>query len=204
MQKIIEYLVVEYDPNTIIVYGSFADGTNTAVSDFDAMIIADGDFNAHNGRVVDGVLLDVFIYKTSDFAAEIRPADFTRIFDGNIVLDKSGVGARLKNDVLKYIENCPKKTLAENTFQVEWCEKMLARARTTDAEGYYRRHWLLHDSLEIYFDICGQYFYGSKKALAFMEKSDPSAKLIYENALCDFRIETLEEWVGVLRGGLGR
>lgn len=41
-----------------------------------------------------------------------------------------------------------------------------------DTDGYYRWHWLLYDSLEIYFDVKGLHYYGPKKALRYMEQTD--------------------------------
>ena len=38
--KIIDYLEKTYQPESIIVYGSFADGSANLNSDFDALIIA--------------------------------------------------------------------------------------------------------------------------------------------------------------------
>ena len=38
--KIIDYLKKTYQPESIIVYGSFADGSANLNSDFDALIIA--------------------------------------------------------------------------------------------------------------------------------------------------------------------
>ena len=40
MDKIVEYLKGKYESIAIIVYGSYADGTNNANSDFDALVIA--------------------------------------------------------------------------------------------------------------------------------------------------------------------
>lgn len=39
--EIIRYLMDEYDPDAIITYGSYADGTENVNSDFDALIIAE-------------------------------------------------------------------------------------------------------------------------------------------------------------------
>lgn len=41
--EIIEYLKEKYQPLALIVYGSFADGTNNAHSDFDALVICEGE-----------------------------------------------------------------------------------------------------------------------------------------------------------------
>ena len=58
--KIIDYLKKTYQPESIIVYGSFADGSANLNSDFDTLIIA-GKEKLHDSSFVDGVVLDVFI-----------------------------------------------------------------------------------------------------------------------------------------------
>ena len=60
-EKIVGYLKKTYQPDAVIVYGSFADGSANLNSDFDALIIA-GKEKAHDSSIVDGVVLDVFVY----------------------------------------------------------------------------------------------------------------------------------------------
>ena len=183
--KIIDYLKKTYQPESIIVYGSFADGSANLNSDFDALIIA-GKEKLHDSSFVDGVVLDVFIYPPDQFLSEYDPAEFAQVWDGKIILDKNGMGGRLKKNVLDYIEHIPLKTAKDVSQEIKWCEKMLLRTMRGDVEGYYRWHWLLCDSLEIYFDIKGIHYYGPKKALHFMEESDSEAFHIYSKALLEF------------------
>ena len=56
-EKIVGYLKKTYQPDAVIVYGSFADGSANLNSDFDALIIA-GKEKAHDSSSVDGVVLD--------------------------------------------------------------------------------------------------------------------------------------------------
>ena len=76
---------------------------------------------------------------------------------------------------------------------------MLSRTIREDAEGYYRWHWVLFDSLEIYFDVKGLYYYGPKKALHFLEQTDPESFQIYTKDLREFKIDCLEEWISHLK-----
>lgn len=101
--KIIDYLEKTYQPESIIVYGSFADGSANLNSDFDALIIA-GKEKLHDSSFVDGVVLDVFAYPPDQFLSEYDPAEFAQVWDGKIILDKNGMGERLKKNVLDYIE----------------------------------------------------------------------------------------------------
>lgn len=59
--KIVQYLIDTYNPYSIIIYGSFSNGTNNENIDFDALIITDN-INKHDTNIIDGTVLDVFIY----------------------------------------------------------------------------------------------------------------------------------------------
>ena len=76
---------------------------------------------------------------------------------------------------------------------------MLLRTMRNDAEGFYRWHWVLFDSLEIYCDVKGLHYYGPKKALRLMEQTDDEAFQIYSDALRIFKREHLSEWISYLK-----
>lgn len=197
--KIIDYILNKYEPHTIILYGSYADGSNNANSDFDALVITDKQCIFHDGNVVDGTKLDVFIYNTVLFNNEIDYEKYVQIHDGSIIIDKYGVGKQLQEKVCEFIKNIPKKSKEEKEHQVEWCEKMFLRTQREDTEGYFRWHWLLVDSLEIYFIICNEYYYGPKKSLIKLKKKDLEAFNYYNNALTKFDSESLKEWISYLK-----
>ncbi|MBR3355703.1 MAG: nucleotidyltransferase domain-containing protein [Oscillospiraceae bacterium] len=196
--KILAYLKDTYQPDAIIAYGSFADGSANKNSDFDALVIADKE-RMHDSSVIDGIVLDVFIYPPDTFRQNYDPEEFVQVWDGNILLDTNGVAASLQKQVLDYIAHIPRKTAEEISQEVSWCEKMLSRTMREDAEGYYRWHWVLFDSLEIYFDVKGLYYYGPKKALRFLEQTDPESFRIYTKALREFKRECLATWISHLR-----
>ena len=196
--NILEYLNWTYRPDAVIVYGSFADGSANLNSDFDALVIA-GKEKTHDSSVVDGVVLDVFVYPAETFSTDYDPEEFVQVWDGKIMLDEHGIAGQLKAKVLDYIEHLPKKTATEVAQEVEWCEKMLLRTMREDVEGYYRWHWVLCDSLEIYFDIKGLHYYGPKKTLRLMEKSDAEAFGLYAKALREFDRESLSAWIAYLK-----
>jgi hypothetical protein len=56
---------------------------------------------------------------------------------------------------------------------------MLQRLRRGDAEGDYRRHWLLMMALEDYFALRTRWYPGPKKALAWLAREMP-----HHHALC--------------------
>ena len=199
MHDILSYLAAQYDPVAIIVYGSFADGTSNLFSDFDALLITQDGQRRHDDRFVDCTQLDVFIHPLSDFQGEYDPAEFARIYGGQILLDKNGVAAALLDKVQSWVDSRAKKTQEELGFNVSWCEKMLRRAERADAEGCFRRHWLLTESLEIYTELRGWPYLGPKKALAQLEKKDKAVFALYETALTAGDYESLAAWVEHIR-----
>ncbi len=134
-EKIVGYLKKTYQPDAVIVYGSFADGSANLNSDFDALIIA-GKEKAHDSSIVDGVVLDVFVYPAETFSADYDPEEFVQVWDGKIVLDEHGIAGQLKAKVLDYIEHLPKKTVTEVAQEVEWPKKMLRLMEKSDAEAF--------------------------------------------------------------------
>lgn len=204
MQKIIEYIKNRYDPISVIVYGSFADGSNNEHSDFDALVIVKDGEKLHDVSFVNEIQLDVFVYPVSYFKNDFDCGEIIQIFDGKIILDNDGVGQKLKERVNGYLESLPyKKTAKENREQVEWCKKMLLRAGRKDAEGMFRWHWLLTESLEIYFDLLGKMYFGPKKSLRYMKENQPAAFEMYSAALQNLDYEALERWIGFLDGIAG-
>ena len=197
-QKIVEYLRNTYNPTAIIKYGSYADGSANENSDFDALVIA-GDCEKHDLFAVVDTVLDVWIYPEKKFFSEYDPGKFLQVFDGIVIQDQNGVAENLIRKVNEHIDQTPAKSDDEIEQEIKWCEKMLARTVREDAEGYYRWHWLLMDSLEIYFDIKHLYYHGPKKALRFMKDNDPMAFDVYLRALKEMKRDNLAQWIEVLK-----
>ena len=172
MQQILEYLTKTYSPKGILVYGSYTDGSNNADSDFDALVLTDDHEKKHDHSTVHGIVLDVFLYPADIFQKPFNCDDFLQLYGGKIIMDKTGSLAMAKKKVIAWIENTPRKSDEEILRNLEWCEKMIRRAYRNDAEGYYRHHWVLMDSLQFYCDIRGIYYFGPKKTLRKMEKED--------------------------------
>ena len=198
VDTITTYLIDTYDPSAIILYGSFGDGSANENSDFDALVIADHS-KTHDSSVIGGTVLDVFVYPADVFQGAYDPEDFVQVFDGKIILDKTGIAHQLQRRVLDYIAQTPLKTADEIQQELDWCEKMLARTLRGDTEGYYRWHWLLCDSLEIYFDVKQLHYAGPKKALRKKARTDPEASRRYSLALKELSREPLSAWARYLR-----
>lgn len=199
MEHIIEYLRQKYTPLGMIIYGSFADGSNNDHSDFDVLVITENGSEVHDNTIVDGIMLDAFIYPKAKFFGEFDCEDFVQIFDGRIVFDTDSIATKLQAEVREYVNSIQPKTYAENKTNVEWCEKMLLRAARGDAEGYFRWHWLLTESLEIYCDVLGLRYFGPKKSIKRMQEEDPESAKIYEKALVSFDHAALSEWISHLK-----
>ena len=199
LEHILRYIQETYAPLSIILYGSYADGTNGLNSDFDALVITADHERFHDTSFVDGILLDVFVYPAKYFESSYSCEDFVQIFDGRIVTDSSGIGKALQETVRAYLKNRPGKTGTELQADIDWCVKMSARAKRCDCEGLFRWHWLLIDSLEIFCDIMHQPYLGPKKALKWMEKAHPEAFDRYKRALQNFQMDDLDEWIGYIR-----
>lgn len=196
--SIINYLIDTYCPDAIIAYGSFADGSANENSDFDALVISDH-IRKHDSSIICNTVLDVFVYPLEVFQSAYDPEEFVQIFDGKIILDKSGIAEQLQKRVLDHIERTPLKTGIEIQGELAWCEKMLSRTLRGDSEGYYRWHWLLFDSLEIYFDIKHLHYHGPKKALRYMAQTDAETFHIYSLALKNLSWQRLSDWVSHLK-----
>lgn len=153
----------------------------------------------HDVSFTDGIQLDVFVYPYRFFDSEVHYEDFIQIFDGKIQMDTDGYGENLKRQVLNYIEHLPSKSLEELQSDVAWCEKMALRTERGDAEGMFRWHWLLRDSLEIFCDIAKYPYRGPKKSLRWMKVYHPDAFDSYAAALSQYDPETLKEWVNCLK-----
>lgn len=199
MKDIIDYIQKTYTPLALIVYGSFADGSNNANSDFDALVITSDAEKQHDHSIIHGIELDVFIYPAEIFSKPYDLDEFLQIWDGKILMDSDGLAVSLKQTVNDYIQGLPEKSVEENKHNAAWCQKMLLRAERGDTEGYYRLYWLLKDSLEIYFDLKHWQYFGPKKGLKKMQEDDQKAALIYERALKEPTIEHIRIWVDFLQ-----
>lgn len=199
MEQIIEYIKQNYNPLSIILYGSYANGTNNLNSDFDSLVISYDHEQFHDTSFVNGIQLDVFVYPASYFDGDFDCDDFIQIFDGKVITDNGECGKALQMKVISHLQNRPQKSKAEIDASVDWCIKMLARAKRYDAEGMFRWHWLLTDSLEIFCDIMQHPYLGPKKSLKWMEECHPTAFACYKTALENFNIDRLENWITYIK-----
>jgi hypothetical protein len=178
-QALIDELRDKHGAHTIILYGSHARGAATKESDVDAAAFADGATIERDARVWNGVYLDAFIYPTS--VARAPNADLLKLRGGRVLLDERGLADPLLEQ-LDALDQAGPPPLAASEKQMRrvWARKMLGRIDRGDLESNYRRHWLLYQLLEDYFDLRGQWFRGPKLAFAQL---DPDTRAAFERAL---------------------
>ena len=199
METILNYLYGTYAPKALILYGSYAEGTEGEGSDFDALLLADHPAH-HDVSIVNGVQLDVWVYPVDYFAEDAALDEAVTILDGIVLHDPQGMGAALKARVKAYFDALPGKSAEENVASVAWCRKMLNRTARGDAEGFYRWHWLLEDSLEIACDLLHQPYRGPKKMLRWLQENHPQVYAVYQRALTEFTQAALAAWIDCLEG----
>lgn len=195
-EKILNYIKQKYQPISIIVYGSYANKTNDESSDFDALVISDCENQKHDISLVEGVHLDVYIYDKDYSRKNIN--NFVHISDGIIVYDNDQFGEKFLKEVREIKNFLTLKSEEEILYDIEWCKKMCNRAKRNDAEGLFRLHWVLVDSLEIFCNINKKIYEGPKKSLAFMKDEYPDGYKRYFNALKKGDFVEIEGWVRYL------
>lgn len=197
MESLLNALYAAYAPEVLILCGSYADGTNGADSDFDALLLADH-APCHDVSVVEGVQLDVWVYPADYFAADDALLEIVQIADGVVVHDPHGIGAALQSRVRTMLAAQPGKSAAENAEALAWCRKMRKRTERTDAEGLFRWHWLLTESLEIACDLLHHPYQGPKKALRWLAAQHPALYAAYARALAELTQAALTDWINAL------
>jgi predicted nucleotidyltransferase len=195
MNNIVQYLIETYSPLSLIVYGSYAEKTQNKYSDFDALVITENHEVFRDNSFVGNVQLDVYVYPLDYIASDLHLEEFLQIFDGKILWDTDNLGLNFKNRVLNFLEHRPQKSRADINADIDWCQKMLLRTKRQDAEGMFRRHWLLVDSLEIFCDAVSHPYLGPKKTLSWMEERFPAAFKVYSDALFSKEEDSLNNWV---------
>lgn len=188
----LRYLTEKYHPLAAVLYGSHADGTANAESDYDVLLITEST-ECHDTDIVNGVQLDAWMYPRSWAESLTDGEAVIQLHDGVVLLDTDGLAAGLIALAREHAAEKAHLSDEEKRDLQAWCEKMARRARRGDAEGLYRWHWLLTDSLSIYCDVRDAFYFGPKKTLLRMEQHDPEGFSLYSAALQD--MAALDAWL---------
>lgn len=197
MKAILQYLRDTYRPTTLIVYGSYVDGTYDDNSDYDALLVVEKKSVSRDNALIDGVHLDAWIYTRAEME-EMDPSGYLQILDGNIMIDRDGFGQGLKDKLRDYMKNHTCLSAEEKRLLIFWCRKMLERAGRGDDEGLYRACWLLTESLEIYCNLRDQIYLGAKKSIQWIRETDPQGSALLSGALSSHSMEALTAWITYL------
>lgn len=187
LEKIVAELVAAHGAHTILLYGSRADGSAGPASDYDIAAFAAIDRTIRVTRQEGDAFLDVFVYPEQQL--DSAPADFLKLAGSRILRDQQEAGRRLVERVDRLLEAGPDPLPADERDALrDWARKMLLRMERGDAEGHYRRVWLLTELLPAYFQLRGLWYRGPKKALAWLACNDAAVH---------------EAWVAALAPGRG-
>lgn len=174
------YLQEQFGCHTAVLYGSRARGDFDGASDVDVMAFRNSGKAEHAAHEWRGLHLDLFLYSTGT-APE---TDWVRIHGGAVLFQRDGQGdaALAAADT---IHAAGPKQLSDREARTRrlWLEKMLARAGKGDAEGNFRRHWLLMALLEDYFAFRGEWYLGPKRSLAVLQEERPDHYAAFCRAL---------------------
>ena len=166
--------------HTLILYGSHARGDATPASDYDLLGIRDAGEVVRDARLWRGVYLDFFVYPQR----KAKAGQLMHIRGAKVLLQKGRFGDRLLARIEKAYAAGPKPLPPDELHARKvWARKMLDRARVGDAEGNYRRVWLLTALLENYFAGRDLWYGGSKASLRWLRENDPKASAQFEKAL---------------------
>ena len=169
--KCVNYLKETYNPISIIVYGSYALGTNDESSDFDCMVIVDSKEVSNDTSVVNGVQLDCYIY-TRDEINNLEIDTFATLFNPIIVFDTDNIGERLVHRVKSYIKDNSKLSKEKKQFLKDWVAKQIGRVQKEDEEGKFRAVMLLNESLSVYSSMRDMFYLGSKQTIKYIKEND--------------------------------
>jgi hypothetical protein len=175
-------LTTEHGCHTVLLYGSHARGDATPASDYDLLGLREvpGQLRIAHTRL--GVYLDAFVHGPELLDGPFEP--LLKLRGARVLVQREGLGDRLLALVEARFQEGPTPWPPDERAAVRaWVDKTLDRIARGDVEGHYRRVMLLHNLLEDYFHARGQWYLGSKAALAWLAAHDPATCQAFEVAL---------------------
>ncbi len=194
IHDITNHIKEKYDCHTILLYGSYVTGDFTDESDIDLIGFTHSTEQHNEVGFFEGKQLDVWIHPASDME---RPGQFLKLNEAEVLLDEQDKAGPFMEKVQRVFEKGPGKLSSdEKDFLRSWLQKMEKRSRKGDIEGNYRFHWMLKDSLEIYFELNDQWYLGPKKSFRWLEQHDPGGYMLIKRMLNEPHIRKyVTEWI---------
>lgn len=187
LQELIAELGQPLGCHTVILYGSRARGTHRPDSDYDLLLVREGDGEVR--QIIStwrGLQVDAFVYGESALDPE-HDFGLLRIRRGVVLRDDKGFGERLVQRVQEVFERgrppVPPEVAASRRA---WVDKMLRRISRRDRAPVladYRRVSLLQELLGMYFELRGLWFLGEEEGLGWLFANDPRAYKAFAEAL---------------------
>jgi hypothetical protein len=201
-EALVAELVATHGVHTVILYGSRARGDAGPDSDIDLAAFRGQGPEERDVRAWRGLSLDAFIYP--DSATHKLTPEFLRMRGGQVLLQRGDFGLALLASLDDLHARAPTALSdPERLVRRAWPHKMLKRAARADAEGNYRRHWLLFDLLETHFALANCWYQGPKVALRELATSDPALHAVFVAALePGASLETVAKLVRAVVGDL--
>ena len=189
---IFSYLEDIYDPSSILLFGSYIDGSFTSESDLDILVITDRSLLRKDESIINGIQLDCDIYSKKDIEL-LGPSEFIRIHDAVIIKD-DGAGQELKAAVNRYLEQ--KRITSDEQKQsiINWTKKTIGKLSLNTDDSNFRAALLLWESLPNYFFLRDLIYYGSKKAISYIKENDPKGYDILHRALNSKSLDDIRRW----------
>lgn len=182
LAEIRRVLVDRYGCHTVLLYGSRAQGTSSAGSDWDVLgVRADGE-TVREVREIGDAWLDAFVHPEGYF--DQLDEGSLRLLGAKVLVDMRGFATKLLSRVNEFERRGPKPLPAdeEGTLRA-WFPKTLERIARGDVEARYRRAWLLVDALPAWFRLRGRFYRGPKQSLAWLKDHEPATHTLFERAL---------------------
>jgi len=171
LEEVCRELTATHSVHTIFLYGSRADGSSTNDSDYDVAGFGPVEQAFRIARTVAGAYLDVFVYPETVLLAPAE--EYLKLRGCRILLQRDEEATNFLAKLDELFRLGPKPLPPDEITALKvWAHKMVARIKRADAEGNYRRVWLLTALLEDYFQIRGLWYQGPKKALLWLEEFD--------------------------------
>ncbi|WLR47383.1 nucleotidyltransferase domain-containing protein [Halobacillus litoralis] len=181
LEKATMHMRENYKCHTVFLYGSYQTDDYTEESDVDLIGFSDELETQNKVETFSGKLLDVWVHKTEDME---EPANFLKVHRADVLVDDYERAKPWMSEIDSIFQRGPASLEPkEKQFLKDWLTKMKIRSRKGDLEGRYRFHWLVKESLEIYFEMIGRWYLGPKKSLNWLREHDEEGYRIYDKLL---------------------